>query len=928
MQKDNHLDFQLINDDPDFDSSFFLSPFSLKLSREAAIEKFMGQLPGAITNRKPCAGFNPHTYAQNSLRKDEIAARNPFAHFIEKGKPQGRWLTPLIRPGVPPGPTKLRTALQIHAFYPELIDELLACLRVNSSRCDLFVSTGSEHELKWLRERLQNYGKGEVHLSMVPNRGRDIGAFLTGYNFLDGKYDLVGHVHCKKSLYGAPEFGEHWRRFLWLSLVGREYSMLDVAARAFEDDAALGLLFPDDPNLVGWTSNRIIAAQLAERMKLNLDFSEGFEFPAGSMFWCRPVALRPLFELKLSWSDYPVEPLANDGTILHAIERMLPFIAEHEGYRFAAIKIPGLTNVVVSQSGLGPVTEADPLEQTVEIVAEAATIRANPMKEEVGAGQDLARRSGDLQAILQTEIHHLWNSWSWRLLRPLRNLARKRQGLPAEREPVALSEVEAIQTLITIRGSLSWELTAPLRLIDRIVGTRKGSAPAPTSVRQSSDSERASSEEQTLIPQSEPTPEPSVLESLSRIEPEPEAFGRITYLKEVIAPLKLDVSARTTRRVNIVVSTIDFKYLYGGYLAVFSLALQLSEQGYRTRLVITDPCEFQPEVWRERVKGYPPLAGLFDRVEIEYRYDRSRALKVSPTDAFLATSWWTAHVAHQASRQLKQARFVYLTQEYEPMFYEAGSMHALAEQSYSFPHYALFSTEFLREFSREHGIGVYSAADGSGDANSISFQNAIGPYAISLERLRHRSNRRLLFYARPERHAARNLFELGVIALSEAVAEGLFDTTKWQFDGIGTLHGRTLGLADRIPLTLLPRVTLEEYIELLPSYDLGLSLMLSPHPSLVPLDMAAAGLITVTNTYENKTSQKLKSISNNIIPVQPTAQGIKSGLVEALRRVDDFEGRVAGAEINWQRRWSEALGGPVMEKLKWFIDHPNVESAD
>jgi hypothetical protein len=167
-----------------------------------------------------------------------------------------------------------------------------------------------------------------------------------------------------------------------------------------------------------------------------------------------------------------------------------------------------------------------------------------------------------------------------------------------------------------------------------------------------------------------------------------------------------------------------------------------------------------------------------------------------------------------------------------------------------------------------------------------------------------------------------------VIALSEAVAEGLFDTTKWQFDGIGTLHGRTLGLADRIPLTLLPRVTLEEYIELLPSYDLGLSLMLSPHPSLVPLDMAAAGLITVTNTYENKTSQKLKSISNNIIPVQPTAQGIKSGLVEALRRVDDFEGRVAGAEINWQRRWSEALGGPVMEKLKWFIDHPNVESAD
>jgi lipopolysaccharide biosynthesis protein len=53
--------------------------------------------------------------------------------------------------------------------------------------------------------------------------------------------------------------------------------------------------------------------------------------------------LKPLFNLKLGWSDYPEEPLPNDGTILHALERLLPFVAQHAGYRLAVTHVPGVT---------------------------------------------------------------------------------------------------------------------------------------------------------------------------------------------------------------------------------------------------------------------------------------------------------------------------------------------------------------------------------------------------------------------------------------------------------------------------------------------------------------------------------------------------------------------------------------------------------
>jgi hypothetical protein len=67
------------------------------------------------------------------------------------------------------------------------------------------------------------------------------------------------------------------------------------------------------------------------------------------------------------------------------------------------------------------------------------------------------------------DLDSLWNSYSMRLTRPLRNLVRCLRGLPPEQKPEVRSPAEANLAIEALRQSLSWELTGPLRVPKRLV---------------------------------------------------------------------------------------------------------------------------------------------------------------------------------------------------------------------------------------------------------------------------------------------------------------------------------------------------------------------------------------------------------------------------------------------------------------------------
>jgi glycosyltransferase involved in cell wall biosynthesis len=384
-------------------------------------------------------------------------------------------------------------------------------------------------------------------------------------------------------------------------------------------------------------------------------------------------------------------------------------------------------------------------------------------------------------------------------------------------------------------------------------------------------------------------------------------------IADKIRPLELAPSSSAPARVNLLVPTVDLEHFFGGYIGKFNLALRLAARGLRVRIVTVDPVPALPPSWRRTLASYGGLERLFDSVEVEFGRG-GEPVEISREDTFIATTWWTAHIAWQATRSLGQDDFLYLIQEYEPFTFPMGSFAALAAESYRLPHRALFSSELLREYFRLHRLGVFHDGIAAGKKLSRSFQNAITDVrAPSVAELSGRVPHKLLFYARPEPHAARNMFELGVLALTRALEAGAF--AGWELHGIGTVQPeRAMALGELGTLQLIPRAPQHSYADTLREHDVGLALMYTPHPSLVPIEMAAAGMLTVTNSFENKTSEAMRAISTNLIAAEPSIDAIADSLCAASGQAEDVQQRARGAAVNWSRNWETSLPD---ELLNW-----------
>jgi glycosyltransferase involved in cell wall biosynthesis len=327
-----------------------LAPGALGVERHVLQQwAVVGASPGQVSNpqfRRPCAGFNPQAYARAHPEECGEGGANPLAHWLRAGRPRGRWarqvFSPLDAPPCPSAP--LRVALHAHFHYVLNARDLAARLAGNNTCCDLLLSTDTDAKAAQLRSAFARH-RGAVEIRVMPNRGRDIGPFLTGFasEIANGHYDVFGHVHGKQSLSVDASLGHLWREFLWENLIGGAYPMLDLAVAAFAAQADLGLIMAEDPHLVGWDGNRMMAETLAARMGMVGPLDDFFDFPLGTMFWARPGALAPLLSLDLAWEDYPLEPLAYDGTLLHALERLVPYAARHAGLDVAGIRAPQTT---------------------------------------------------------------------------------------------------------------------------------------------------------------------------------------------------------------------------------------------------------------------------------------------------------------------------------------------------------------------------------------------------------------------------------------------------------------------------------------------------------------------------------------------------------------------------------------------------------
>jgi len=322
------------------DENFFRHHAAIDQLRTKA---YMSLWATRLDHRKPFPGFHPGIYAE----RNQITIGDPFADYIRRGRPTGPWIQEVITPvEVTDEDLKkvlIPAALHLHLYYTEMADDILARIARCKSRPDLLISVAGQEALEAVEESLLKHGLGAKRIAIVPNKGRDIGPFLTEFGReITGNYEIIGHIHSKKTD-SIKDRGlvRDWVDFLYGNLLAHKESMMDSILKKMGEDPSIGLVFPDDPFVMGWGDNKQIAEKLLERMKISRGkLFENINFPVGTMFWARTKALKPLFDLNLSWSDYPDEPLPYDGSMLHAIERILPIIIEKNSFKATLINNP------------------------------------------------------------------------------------------------------------------------------------------------------------------------------------------------------------------------------------------------------------------------------------------------------------------------------------------------------------------------------------------------------------------------------------------------------------------------------------------------------------------------------------------------------------------------------------------------------------
>lgn len=257
-------------------------------------------------------------------------------------------------------------------------------------------------------------------------------------------------------------------------------------------------------------------------------------------------------------------------------------------------------------------------------------------------------------------------------------------------------------------------------------------------------------------------------------------------------------------------------------------------------------------------------------------------------DAAIATTWQSAYFVDQFQLSLKK---FYFMQDYESLFYAAGSNALQANYTYSFGFIGITGGHWLRERFESYG----------GQAQEYIFsadQSIFYPMNYKT-----REVKRLFFYGRPS--TERRAFELGMAAL-ELIA---FKYPKLEIV-IAGLDGLD---APSFPCTLKGNLSLKETGDLYRTCDIGIALS-ATNISYIPVELMASGCPVVTNGGP-QVEWYCEDQINSII-VAPTPVDILNGVSSLIRDPSLRERLIKnGLEKTRKTTWEKE-----MEKIYHYIE--------
>ena len=235
--------------------------------------------------------------------------------------------------------------VHLHCFYMKECEQILESLYSSFPPLDLIVTTDTLAKKAAIEFLLSKYINApwsqRLEVIVVANLGRNVIPFLReGMNFLKS-CTVALHLHTKRSPQ-HKDFGAYWLDTLLQDLIGNTRRVNAIISQ-FEENPNLGMVMPRSRRLIrpdtNWGANFDIASMLVQSIwpSRKLDKMAPMVFPAGMMFWFKPKALEPLVGAPQALGSIPIEPILDDGTALHAIERLITHCCEISGMDWALL---------------------------------------------------------------------------------------------------------------------------------------------------------------------------------------------------------------------------------------------------------------------------------------------------------------------------------------------------------------------------------------------------------------------------------------------------------------------------------------------------------------------------------------------------------------------------------------------------------------
>lgn len=235
-------------------------------------------------------------------------------------------------------PVPARPCVLAHAWYMEALPSILRALRDSRIEHRLIVTCAAEKQTE-VEQIVAAHGL-KAEIVAFANQGRDILPFLEMANrLLDEGEDVVLKLHTKRSTHRSDGEGDQWRDELLAGLLANGHANQAIAA--FTREPELGLLtapghLQEVSQYIGANATRM--ASLCTRA--GIEMPDDARFAAGSMFWVRLSALRPLLDLHPDRHEFEQEAGQIDGTFAHAIERFIGIAVQAAGYRITLLGEP------------------------------------------------------------------------------------------------------------------------------------------------------------------------------------------------------------------------------------------------------------------------------------------------------------------------------------------------------------------------------------------------------------------------------------------------------------------------------------------------------------------------------------------------------------------------------------------------------------